>query len=116
MIIISLPELIKSTNFNLKKGILIYNHKFRALKINPVKYHCMNIVCVPPSTIDLIIGENAMTKDLLSKHGNASNRKPKGVKRAQLSERKPIGRNKRPRNARPKCPSINILNRMNCLW
>ena len=57
-----------------------------------------------------------MTKYVHSKHENTSNRKPKGVKPAQLSERKRIGRNKRPRNARQKCPSRNILNRMNCLW
>ena len=57
-----------------------------------------------------------MTKYVHSKHENTSNRKPKGVKPAQLSERKRIGRNKRPRNARQKCPSRNILNRMNRLW
>jgi hypothetical protein len=57
-----------------------------------------------------------MTKDLHSKHGNTSNRKPKGVKLSRLTERKRTRRNKRPRNARRKCPSKNILNRMNPLW
>ena len=50
-----------------------------------------------------------MTRYVDSKHGNRSNRKPKG-KPAQLDEKKRIGRNKRPRNARRKCPSKSILN------
>ena len=60
--------------------------------------------------------ENAMTRYVHSKQGNTSNRKPKGVKPDQISERKRIGRNKRPRNARRKCPSKSILNRMYRLW
>jgi hypothetical protein len=70
---------------------------------------------MPTSPIDLIIGENAMAKDLHSRHGNTSNRKPTGIKLAPINERKRIGCNKRPRNARPKCPSKNILDRMNRL-
>ena len=57
-----------------------------------------------------------MTRYVDLKHGNTSNRKPKGVKPAQLSERKRICRNKRPRNARRKCPSKSILNWMYPLW
>ena len=57
-----------------------------------------------------------MTRYVDLKHGNTSNRKSKGIKPAQLSERKRIGRNKRHRNARQKCPSKSILNRMYRLW